>query len=257
MKMVVHRMHGFLPEDAESVQWRMRGQTVAAESVLHDMGAIAMVSSDSQGMGRIGEVATRTWQMAHRMKDVALAAAPGGAGRSDGQHDNDRVLRYLAKITLNPAIAQGLAHEVGSLEPGKLADVVLWRPEFFGAKPQLVLKGGFVAWSPVGSGNDSTRLGQPQIYRPMFGAYGSAPASLGCAFVSRAAIDNGLDKRVGLRRRLVAVRDARPLTKAAFSRNGASPLVRVDPATLDVQIDGQPVNLPPAETLPLTQRYFL
>ena len=248
MKMVVHRMHPFLPEDAESVSWRARAGTVAAETVLHDLGAIAMVSSDSQGMGRIGEVVTRTWQMAHRMKEVA---------GPDGPNDNDRVLRYLAKITLNPAIAQGLAHVVGSLEPGKLADIVLWRPEFFEAKPQLVLKGGFVAWGPVGSGNDSTRLGQPQFYRPMFGAFGSAPASLGVAFVSQAAIDNGLARRVSLRRRLAPVRNARPLTKAAFPRNTASPDVRVDPATLDVQIDGRPVDLPPAETLPLTQRYFL
>jgi urease subunit alpha len=248
MKMVVHRMHGFLPEDAETVRWRARAGTVAAETVLHDLGAIGIVSSDSQGMGRIGEVATRTWQTAHRMKEVA------GAGE---RHDNARVLRYLAKITINPAIAQGLAHEVGSLEPGKLADIVLWRPEFFGIKPQLVVKGGFVVWGPVGSGNDSTRLGQPQIYRPMFGAFGVAPASLGVAFVSQASVDNGLARRVSIRRRLVPVRNARRLTKAHFVGNTASPAVRVDPRTLDVTIDGRPVALPPAETLPLTQRYLL
>jgi urease subunit alpha len=221
---------------------------VAAESVLHDLGAIGIVSSDSQGMGRIGEVAIRTWQTAHRMKEVAGA---------EGPHDNARVLRYLAKITINPAIAQGLAHEVGSLEPGKLADVVLWRPEFFGVKPQLVVKGGFVAWGPVGSGNDSTRLGQPQIYRPMFGALGVAPASLGVAFVSRAALDGGLARRAAVRRRLVPVRNARRLTKARLVRNAASPAVRVDPATLAVTIDGRPVDLAPAERLPLTQRYLL
>ena len=248
MKMVVHRMHGFLEEDRESVRWRARSGTVAAETVLHDLGAIGIVSSDSQGMGRIGEVVTRTWQMAHRMKEVYGADAPT---------DNERILRYLAKITINPAIAQGLAHVVGSLEPGKLADVVLWRPEFFGVKPQLVMKGGFVAWAPVGSGNDSTRLGQPQIYRPMFGSYGAAPATLGVAFVSQAAIDNGLADRVSLRRRLAPVRNARRLTKADFRRNAASPDVRVDPETLDVRVDGRLVDLPPAETLPLTQRYFL
>ena len=139
------------------------------------------------------------------------------------------MLRYLAKITINPAIAQGISHDVGSLEPGKLADIVLWRPEFFGVKPQMVVKGGFVAWGPVGSGNDSTRLGQPQIYRPMFGSYGAAPASLGVAFVSQASIDNGLAKRVQLRRKLSGVKNARPLTKASFHRNQASPKVQVDP----------------------------
>ena len=248
MKMVVHRMHGFLEEDAAAVRWRARAGTIAAETVLHDEGAIGIVSSDSQGMGRIGEVVTRTWQMAHRMKELY---------GTEAANDNDRIRRYLAKITINPAIAQGLAHEVGSLEPGKLADVVLWRPEFFGVKPQLVLKNGFVVWGPVGSGNDSTRLGQPQIYRPMFGSFGQAPASLGVAFVSQASIDNGLAGRVSLRRRLAPVKNARPLSKAHFHHNHASPAVRVDPETLDVTIDGRPVDLPPAETLPLTQRYFL
>ena len=248
MKAVVHRMHHFLDEDAVSLNWRARAGTVAAETVLHDMGAIAMVASDAQGMGRIGEVGTRTWQMAHRMKEFLGLQT---------QNDNERVLRYLAKITINPAIAQGIAHDVGSLEPGKLADIVLWRPEFFGVKPQFVVKSGFVAWGPVGSGNDSTRLAQPQIYRKMFGSYGAAPASLGLAFVSQAAIDNGLTKRVQLRRKLSGVRNARPITKANFLHNQASPTVQVDPSTLEVDIDGKRVDLPPAETLPLTQRYFL
>ena len=248
MKMVVHRMHGFLDEDRAGVMWRARAGTVAAETVLHDLGAIAMVSSDSQGMGRIGEVVTRTWQMAHRMKEFL---------GEQTRNDNERILRYLAKITINPAIAQGLAHEVGSLEVGKLADVVLWEPAFFGVKPRFVVKSGFVVWGPVGSGNDSTRTGQPQIYRPMFGSYGAAPASLGVAFVSQAAIDNGLAKRVQLRRRLSPVTHARPLTKANFLRNQASPAVKVSPDTLEVEIDGKAVDLPPAETLPLTQRYFL
>jgi urease subunit alpha len=248
MKAVVHRMHGFLDEDAVALQWRARAGTVAAETVLHDMGAIAMVSSDSQGMGRIGEVNTRTWQMAHRMKEYL---------GTHTRHDNERVLRYLAKITINPAIAQGISHDVGSLEPGKLADVVLWRPEFFGVKPLMVVKAGFVAWGPVGSGNDSTRLGQPQVYRPMFGSYGAAPASLGVAFVSQASIDNGLATRLPIRRKLSGVRNARPLTKAKFLHNQASPRVYVDPSSLNVEIDGKPVDLPPAETLPLTQRYFL
>ncbi len=248
MKMAVHRMHHDLAEDRAFLAWRARGSTVAAESVLHDAGAIAMMSSDSQGMGRIGEVSIRTWQMAHRMKEYSGAVT---------EQDNARILRYLAKLTINPAIAQGLAHEVGSLAPGKLADIVLWRPEFFGVKPQLVVKNGFVVWGPVGGGNDSTRLGQPQIYRPMFGALGSAPASLGVAFVSQASIDAGLAKKLGIRRRLSAIRDARHLTKADFLHNNASPQVRVAPDTLEVEIDGRPVDLPPAEVLPLTARYFL
>jgi urease subunit alpha len=252
MKMVVHRMHGFLDEDRVAVQWRARAGTVAAETVLHDMGAISMVTSDSQGMGRIGEVVTRTWQMAHRNKEVF-----GPLSEETGANDNARILRYMAKLTINPAIAQGIAHEVGSLEPGKLADVLLWRPDFFGVKPQLVLKGGFVAWGPVGSGNDSTRMGQPQIYRPMFGSYGAAPASLGLAFVSRAAVENGLNRRLPIKRKLSAVRGSRNITKSSLVLNQASPRVWVDPATLNVEIDGRPVDLPPSETLPLTQRYFI
>ncbi|WP_028932957.1 urease subunit alpha [Pseudonocardia spinosispora] len=248
MKMAVHRMHASLEEDMAGLNWRARGGTVAAESVLHDLGAIAMMSSDSQGMGRIGEVSIRTWQLAHRMKEVYGA---------DGPNDNERVLRYLAKLTINAAIAQGMAHEIGSLAKGKLADIVLWRPEFFGVKPQLVVKSGFVVWGPVGGGNDSTRLGQPQIYRPMFGSYGAAPASLGVAFVGQAAIDAGLAGKLKLRRRLSAVRNSRNLTKADFVRNTASPSVRVSPDSLDVTINGRPVDLPPAEVLPLTNRYFL
>jgi urease subunit alpha len=248
MKMAVHRMHASLDEDLASLAWRGRGGTVAGESVLHDQGAIAMMSSDSQGMGRIGEVSIRTWQLAHRMKEVFGA---------DGPNDNARILRYLAKLTVNPAITQGMAHEIGSLRAGLLADVVLWRPEFFGVKPQLVLKNGFVVWGPVGGGNDSTRLGQPQIYRPMFGSYGLAPASLGVAFVGQAAIDSGLAGRLNIRRRLSPVRNSRNLTKADLVLNTASPNVRVAPDSLEVEIDGRVVDLPPAEVLPLTNRYFL
>lgn len=258
MKMAVHRMHSHLEEDLASLAWRGRGSTVAAESVLHDLGAIAMMSSDSQGMGRIGEVSLRTWQMAHRMKEATGATDPV-TGESPG-HDNARILRYLAKLTINPAIAQGLAHEVGSLAVGKLADVVLWRPESFGVKPQLVVKSGFVVWGPVGGGNDSTRLGQPQVYRPMFGSYGVAPSSLGVAFVGQPALDAGVEGKLraeGVRRRLSAVRDSRGLTKSDFVRNNASPQVRVSPDSLEVEVDGRMVDLPPAETLPLTNRYFL
>ena len=248
MKMAVHRMHASLDEDLASLAWRGRGGTVAGESVLHDRGAIAMMSSDSQGMGRIGEVSIRTWQLAHRMKEAFGA---------EGPNDNARILRYLAKLTVNPAITQGMADEIGSLRAGLLADIVLWRPEFFGVKPQLVLKNGFVVWGPVGGGNDSTRLGQPQIYRPMFGSYGLAPASLGVAFVGQAAIDSGLAERLKIRRRLSAVRNSRNLTKDDLVLNTASPNVRVAPDSLEVEIDGRVVDLPPAEVLPLTNRYFL
>lgn len=248
MKMTVHRMHRDLPEDVESVHWRGRPGTVAAETALHDLGAIAMVSSDSQGMGRIAEVSIRTWQTAHRNKELDT---------EQQRNDNQRILRYLAKMTINPAIAQGLSHEVGSLEPGKLADIVLWKPEFFGVKPQLVIKSGFVAWGSVGSGNDSTRIGQPQIYRPMYGGMGVAPASLGVAFVSQASLDSGLAERLRIRRRLVPVRDSRNLTKNAFYGNRASPSVRVDPQSLNVTINGQLVEMPPAEQLPMTSRYFI
>lgn len=248
MKMAVHRMHASPDEDRASLAWRGRGGTVAGESVLHDRGAIAMMSSDSQGMGRIGEVSIRTWQLAHRMKEAFGA---------EGPNDNARILRYLAKLTVNPAITQGMAHEIGSLRAGLLADVVLWRPEFFGVKPQLVLKNGFVVWGPVGGGNDSTRLGQPQIYRPMFGSYGLAPASVGVAFVSQASADSGLAGRLKIRRRLSAVRNCRRLTKADLVLNTASPTVRVAPDSLEVEIDGVLVDLPPAEVLPLTNRYFL
>jgi len=248
MKMTVHRMHRDLAEDVEAINWRARPGTVAAETVLHDLGAIAMVSSDSQGMGRIAEVSIRTWQTAHRNKEM---------DPEQQRNDNHRILRYLAKMTINPAIAQGLSHEVGSLEPGKLADIVLWKPEFFGVKPQLVIKSGFVAWGSVGSGNDSTRIGQPQIYRPMYGGMGLAPAALGVAFVSQASLDGGLAERLRVRRRLVPVRDSRNLDKSAFYGNCASPVVRVDPQSLDVTIDGRPVDLPPAERLPMTSRYFI
>lgn len=249
MKMTVHRMHHNLPGDVEAVRWRARPGTVAAETILHDLGAIAMVSSDSQGMGRIAEVSIRTWQTAHRNKQLA--------GQHGVRNDNDRILRYLAKMTINPAIAQGLAHEVGSLEPGKLADIVLWKPEFFGVKPTLIVKSGFVAWGAVGSGNDSTRIGQPQVYRSMYGGVGAAPSSLGVAFVSQASLDSDLSQRLGIRRRLVPVADSRGLTKDAFHRNSASPTVRVDPESLDVAIDGAPVDIPPAESLPMTSRYFI
>jgi urease subunit alpha len=248
MIMIVHRMSYSQDEDRAAVRARVRPATIAAESLLHDMGAISIIASDSQGMGRIGEVVSRTWQLAHRMKELRGA---------EGPNDNARIRRYLAKYTLNAARSQGLDHEVGSLEAGKLADVVLWRPEFFGVKPQLVIKGGFVAWGSVGDGNGSTRLAEPQIYRPMFGGLGAAPAPLALTFTSPAGLPR-LRRRLATRRRLVAVKPTAGLRKAHLLQNSALPDVLVEPPDGQrVLVDGQPVEVPPAESLPLTRRYFL
>jgi urease subunit alpha len=199
-------------------------------------------------MGRIGEVVTRTWQTAHRMKELR-----GG----DGEHDNARVLRYLAKYTLNPARVHGMEHQVGSLGPGKLADIVLWHPAFFGVKPQLVLKSGFVAWGLVGDGNAAIRVAEPLIYRPMFGALGRAPAELSVAFTSKAALDSGLRRRLNLTRQLVPLGPTRGIRKSDLLFNNALPKVEVDPRSPhQVTVDGALVDVPPASELPMTQRYF-
>jgi urease subunit alpha len=248
MIMVVHRLSYGQGEDQAAVRARVRAATVAAESLLHDLGAISIIASDSQGMGRIGEVVSRTWQLADRMKQLRGA---------DGPNDNARIRRYLAKYTINPARSQGLDAEVGSLEPGKAADIVLWRPEFFGVKPQLVIKGGFVAWGSVGDGNGSTRVAEPQIYRPMFGGMGTAPASLSVTFTSPAGLPR-LHRRLRSRRRLVPVKPTAGLRKTDLLYNTALPDVVVEPPDGQrVLVDGQPVDLPPAESLPLTRRYLL
>jgi urease subunit alpha len=247
MIMTVHRMSYALEADVAAARSRVRASTIAAETVLHDLGAIAMVSSDSLGMGRVGEVISRTWQIAHRMKEVN--------GNPKG-NDNERILRYIAKYTINPAITHGLAHEIGSLEPGKWADIVLWHPAFFGVKPQAVIKGGYVVWAPMGDGNATTRIAQPQIYRPMWGSYGAAPASLCISFVSRQSLEAGLARRLGTRRRLTAIASTRRLSRSDMVRNTACPTVKVDPETYEVYIDGRRVELEPAYTLPLSQRYF-
>jgi urease alpha subunit len=204
-------------------------------------------------MGRIGQVISRTWQLAHRMKELRGGGFDPASGAGD---DNARILRYVAKYTLNPAIAHGLDHEVGSLEPGKLADLVLWQPGFFGAKPQAIVKGGFVVAAQVGDGDGSTRYSQPLVYRPMFGGLGLAPARLAVNFLSRQAA-NGIPGGSHLQRRSVAIRDTRSTFKTQMLRNQASPDVRVDPRSHEVYVDGALVQLPPAEALPLTMRYFL
>lgn len=245
MIMNVHRGNAAIPEDVRAAEYRVRVTTIAAEQELHDLGAIPIIGSDSQGMGRIGELATRAWQVAHRMKELH--------GRKD-PHDNATLLRYLAKLTINPARTHGLAASVGSIEPGKLADIVLWRPQFFGVKPELIIKGGFVAWAPVGDGNAAVRNAEPLVYRPMFGGLGASPASLGIAFVS-AATD--LKRRMRTTRQLEAVHGCRHLTKRDLVANEACPVVRVPPDGGLVTIDGREVELHPAATLPLTRRYLL
>ena len=255
MIVAVHRLDPRLSEDLAAARDRVRPTTIAAESLLHDLGAIAIVSSDSQGMGRIGQVVSRTWQLAHRMKELRGGRGSYDPATGEGD-DNARILQYIAKHTLNPAIAHGLDHEVGSLEPGKLADLVLWQPAFFGVKPQAIVKGGFVVAAQVGDGDGSTRASQPLVYRPMFGGLGLAPARLAVNFVSRQAA-SGIPGGAHLQRRSVPIHDTRATFKEHMLHNAAAPDVRVDPRTHEVYVDGARVQLPPAETLPLAQRYFL
>jgi len=251
MLMVCHHLDPKLPEDVAFAESRIRGATIAAEDILHDLGAISMMSSDSQAMGRIGEVAMRTWQTAHKMKQQR------GPLAGDGSDDNHRIRRYIAKYTINPAIAQGISDHVGSVEVGKLADLVLWHPAWFGAKPSLVVKGGLIAWAQMGDANASIPTPQPVRMRPMFGALGRAAAATSLAFVSQAALAAGIAGRYGLARELVAVRRCRGLTKHDMKLNDALPRIEVDPETYEVRADGELLTCEPARTLPLAQRYFL
>ena len=219
--------------------------------MLHDLGAISMLSSDSQAMGRIAEVIMRTWQTADKMKRQR-GPLPG-----DGRNDNTRARRYVAKYTINPAISHGIAHEVGSVEPGKLADLVLWKPAFFGVKPELVLKGGFIVTAAMGDPNSSIPTPQPVRYRPMFAAYGGAVHSTSMTFVSRAALDDGVPTRLGLRKLVSAVGGCRGLGKASMIHNDYCPRMEVDAETYEVRADGQLLTCEPAHVLPMAQRYFL
>ena len=252
MLMVCHHLDPSLPEDVAFAESRIRGETIAAEDILHDLGAISMMSSDSQAMGRIGEVITRTWQTADSMRRQR-GRLPG----ESGANDNLRIKRYLAKYTINPAISHGLAHLVGSVEVGKLADLVLWKPAFFGAKPELVLKGGVIAWAQMGDPNASIPTPQPVFMRPMFGAFGAAPGPISIAFVSRACQERGVAAGYGLRKRLEAVRGCRNLGKKDMKWNDALPRITVDPETYEVRADGELLAGEPAKFLPLAQRYFL
>jgi urease subunit alpha len=250
MMMVTHHLSRSVPEDVAFADSRTRRETIAAEDVLHDLGALSMMSSDSQAMGRIGEVVCRTWQTADKMKRQR-GPLPGEAAGSD----NLRVRRYVAKYTINPAITHGIAREVGSIEVGKLADIVLWHPAFFGVKPELVVKGGFVAGAMMGDGNASIPTPQPVIARPMFGAFGGARQACSVHFVSQAGIQSGALS--GLTRRLVPVRDCRTVGKRDLVFNNALPTISVNPDTYEVRADGQLLTSEPADVLPLAQRYFL
>ena len=252
MLMVCHHLDASIPEDIAFAESRIRKETIAAEDILHDLGALSMISSDSQAMGRVGEVIIRTWQTAHKMK------AQRGALAGDGRADNFRVKRYIAKYTINPAIAQGMSREIGSVEPGKLADLVLWSPAFFGVKPDLVLKGGSIVMAAMGDPNASIPTPQPVHYRPMFGAYGRALVESSLLFVSSAALDAGLGKKLGLTRKLVAVSNTRSgIGKKSMIHNDATPDIEVDAETYEVRADGQLLVCEPAESLPMAQRYFL
>ncbi|MBZ4321919.1 urease subunit alpha [Streptomyces sp. SCA2-4] len=251
MLMVCHHLNPAVPEDLAFAESRIRPGTIAAEDVLHDLGAISIVSSDSQAMGRIGETVLRTWQTAHVMK-ARRGSLPG-----DGPADNRRARRYVAKYTINPAVAQGLDHEIGSVEEGKLADLVLWEPAFFGVRPLLVVKGGQIAWAQMGDANASIPTPQPVLPRPMFGAVGRAPAATSLNFVTQWALDDGLPERLGLGKRFLPIRDTRGVTKADMRENDARPRVEVDPDTFTVTVDGDPVEPSPVAELPMAQRYFL
>lgn len=252
MLMVCHHLNPDLPEDVAFAESRIRPETIAAEDVLHDLGVLSMYSSDSQAMGRVGETVTRAVQTADKMKRMRGPLPEDAPG-----HDNFRVLRYLAKLTINPAITHGIAHVVGSLEPGKLADIVLWPIPFFGAKPKMVIKGGMIAWAAMGDPNASIPTPQPVFYRPMFGALGGARHRTCVTFVSRAACEAGVASRLGLRRAVVAVRGCRHLKKADMVRNGRTPRIEVDTETYAVRVDGELATVEPARRLPLTQLYYV
>jgi urease subunit alpha len=253
MLMVCHHLDSKIPEDVAFAESRIRPETIAAEDLLHDLGAFSMMSSDSQAMGRVGEVICRTWQTAHKMKSQfgKLESAEHPAA------DNFRVLRYIAKYTINPAIAHGMSHEIGSIEIGKLADLVLWKPAFFGVKPEFIMKGGMIASANMGDPNASIPTPQPMFYRPQFAAHGRAKYSTSVTFVSQASLDDGLPESLPLSKRLVAVRNTRSIGKKDLVYNDALPEIEVDPETYTVKADGRLLTCEPAKELPLAQRYFL
>jgi urease subunit alpha len=252
MLMVCHHLDPSIPEDVAFAESRIRRETIAAEDILHDLGAFSIISSDSQAMGRVGEVLIRTWQTADKMKRQR------GALAGDGPADNARVKRYIAKYTINPAIAHGLATHIGSIAVGKRADLVLWTPAFFGVKPDLVMLGGSIAAAPMGDPNASIPTPQPVHYRPMFAAYGRSVTRSAVTFVSKLSLDRGLQERLGLQKTLLPVENTRGgISKASMIHNSATPVIEVDPETYEVRADGELLTCEPADVLPMAQRYFL
>ena len=252
MLMVCHHLSPKIPEDVAFAESRIRRETIAAEDILHDLGVFSMMSSDSQAMGRIGETTLRCWQTAHKMK-----VQRGPLSQDSSRNDNFRAKRYVAKITINPAITHGFAHEIGSIEVGKRADLVLWKPEFFGVKPSLVMIGGMIAIAPMGDPNASISTPQPVHYRPMYGVLGRALGSTGVTFVSKAALDDGIGEKLKLSKQLVAVKGIRTIRKKDMIHNGLTPKLEVDPQSYQVRVDGELITCEPADVLPMAQRYFL
>ena len=257
MLMVCHHLSPRVPEDIAFAESRIRGETIAAEDILHDMGAISIMSSDSQAMGRIGEVITRTWQTAHKMKVQRGQLSSLGLEEMAEHHDNFRAKRYVAKYTINPAITHGISQEVGSVEVGKLADLVLWNPAFFAVKPDLIMKGGFLVEAAMGDPNASIPTPQPVLSRPMFGAFGRAPFSTSVTFLSQAGIDGKIPAKLGLQKRIVPVKNCRSIGKRDLKLNDALPRMEVDPETYVVKADGTHLTCEPMDVLPMAQRYFL
>jgi urease subunit alpha len=253
MIMVCHHLNPAVPEDVAFAESRIRAQTIAAEDVLHDMGAIAGLGSDSQGMGRINEVICRTWQLASKMKDQ-FGRLPTETTRIG---DNERIKRYIAKYTINAARTFGIDQHIGSLEKGKMADIVLWRPAFFGIKPELVVKGGFIAWGAMGDSAASLMTCEPLLMRPQWGAFGEAKKPLSACFVNQLAIDGDIAGRLGLKKQILPVRGTRKLNKSHMLHNTACPNITVNPQTFEVMIDGRVITCDPARVVPLAQRYMM
>ena len=252
MLMVCHHLDASIPEDLAFAESRIRSETIAAEDILHDLGALSMIASDSQAMGRVGEVISRTWQTAHKMK-----VQRGSLSEEIGHNDNFRAKRYVAKYTINPAIAHGISNHVGSVEVGKMADLVIWQPAFFGVKPQLIIKGGFIVWAAMGDANASIPTPQPVLGRPMFGAFGRAPYTCSASFLSLAGVENNISDHLKLQKRILPVSNCRNINKESMIHNSYTPQVTVNPETYEVRADGEHLVCAPAEVLPMAQRYFL